>query len=416
MQRYEAYRDSGVEWIGEVPEGWEIRRLKTLAVNDIRKTPTNQGAYIGLENIQPWTQRFLESAECSNDPEGNYYDEDCVLFGKLRPYLAKVFVPTESGQCSSEFLILRSELLSLRYLSYSLINGRFIDEVNSLTYGAKMPRASWETIGSIPSPLPSAREQAAIADYLDEKTAEIDSIVSQTERSIELLREYRKSVISEAVTKGLDPDAPMRDSSVEWIGEIPAGWFILPFKRLANVVANLVTPDNYPEYWQVAPEDMEKDTGRILRYKRVADAAVVSDNHLFNAGLILYSKIRPSLNKVAIAPFDGLCSADMYPISTNEDTRWLLYYMLSNAFTEQVVVSTNRVKMPKLNKEELGNMKVVLPDRNTQIKIADYLDEKTAEIDSLIADKQRQVELLREYRKSLISEAVTGKFKVPGLE
>ena len=171
MQRYEAYRDSGVEWIGEVPEGWEIRRLKTLAVNDIRKTPTNQGAYIGLENIQPWTQRFLESAECSNDPEGNYYDEDCVLFGKLRPYLAKVFVPTESGQCSSEFLILRSELLSLRYLSYSLINGRFIDEVNSLTYGAKMPRASWETIGSIPSPLPSAREQAAIADYLDEKTA-----------------------------------------------------------------------------------------------------------------------------------------------------------------------------------------------------------------------------------------------------
>ena len=416
MQRYEAYRDSGVEWIGEVPEGWEIRRLKTLAVNDIRKTPTNQGAYIGLENIQPWTQRFLESAECSNDPEGNYYDEDCVLFGKLRPYLAKVFVPTESGQCSSEFLILRSELLSLRYLSYSLINGRFIDEVNSLTYGAKMPRASWETIGSIPSPLPSAREQAAIADYLDEKTAEIDSIVSQTERSIELLREYRKSVISEAVTKGLDPDAPMRDSSVEWIGEIPAGWFILPFKRLANVVANLVTPDNYPEYWQVAPEDMEKDTGRILRYKRVADAAVMSDNHLFNAGLILYSKIRPSLNKVAIAPFDGLCSADMYPISTNEDTRWLLYYMLSNAFTEQVVVSTNRVKMPKLNKEELGNMKVVLPDRNTQIKIADYLDEKTAEIDSLIADKQRQVELLREYRKSLISEAVTGKFKVPGLE
>ena len=416
MQRYEAYRDSGVEWIGEVPEGWEIRRLKTLAVNDIRKTPTNQGAYIGLENIQPWTQRFLESAECSNDPEGNYYDEDCVLFGKLRPYLAKVFVPTESGQCSSEFLILRSELLSLRYLSYSLINGRFIDEVNSLTYGAKMPRASWETIGSIPSPLPSAREQAAIADYLDEKTAEIDSIVSQTERSIELLREYRKSVISEAVTKGLDPDAPMRDSSVEWIGEIPAGWFILPFKRLANVVANLVTPDNYPEYWQVAPEDMEKDTGRILRYKRVADAAVVSDNHLFNAGLILYSKIRPSLNKVAIAPFDGLCSADMYPISTNEDTRWLLYYMLSNAFTEQVVVSTNRVKMPKLNKEELGNMKVVLPDRNTQIKIADYLDEKTAEIDSLIADKQRQVELLRDYRKSLISEAVTGKFKVPGLE
>ena len=408
MQRYGAYKDSGVEWIGEIPEGWEISKGKALYDITTGKLDVNAGEDDGA----------FPFFTCSMQPRRiNEYAFDCEallvagngIVGFTQYYKGK-FNAYQRTYVLSNFRNVYPGFLRY-YVSNNLMTEVAPNSVGSVIQFIKMGDLRNFIICA-----PPLSEQQAIADYLDWKTAEIDSIVSQTERSIELLREYRKSVISEAVTKGLDPDAPMRDSSVEWIGEIPAGWFILPFKRLANVVANLVTPDNYPEYWQVAPEDMEKDTGRILRYKRVADAAVVSDNHLFNAGLILYSKIRPSLNKVAIAPFDGLCSADMYPISTNEDTRWLLYYMLSNAFTEQVVVSTNRVKMPKLNKEELGNMKVVLPDRNTQIKIADYLDEKTAEIDSLIADKQRQVELLREYRKSLISEAVTGKFKVPGLE
>ena len=427
MQRYEAYRDSGVEWIGEVPEGWEIRRLKTLAVNDIRKTPTNQGAYIGLENIQPWTQRFLESAECSNDPEGNYYDEDCVLFGKLRPYLAKVFVPTESGQCSSEFLILRSELLSLRYLSYSLINGRFIDEVNSLTYGAKMPRASWETIGSIPSPLPSAREQAAIADYLDEKTAEIDSIVSQTERSIELLREYRKSVISEAVTKGLDPDAPMKDSSVEWIGEIPAGWEIVKSRYVIEDITDIDhwMPDSVDAgYPYVAISDLKPRSSLIA----FTDCKQISKSDFQKLSL----KSMPRKGDVILARYATIgtsCLVDsdepfvvsyscvtVTPRDERLDGRYFDYWLKSEPCGRELDRFTKSNTQGNVGKESLFQMKMILPPMSTQRRIADYLDAKTAEIDSLIADKQRQVELLKEYRKSLISEAVTGKFKVPGLE
>ena len=427
MQRYEAYRDSGVEWIGEVPEGWEIRRLKTLAVNDIRKTPTNQGAYIGLENIQPWTQRFLESAECSNDPEGNYYDEDCVLFGKLRPYLAKVFVPTESGQCSSEFLILRSELLSLRYLSYSLINGRFIDEVNSLTYGAKMPRASWETIGSIPSPLPSAREQAAIADYLDEKTAEIDSIVSQTERSIELLREYRKSVISEAVTKGLDPDAPMKDSGVEWIGEIPAGWEIVKSRYVIEDITDIDhwMPDSVDAgYPYVAISDLKPRSSLIA----FTDCKQISKSDFQKLSL----KSMPRKGDVILARYATIgtsCLVDsdepfvvsyscvtVTPRDERLDGRYFDYWLKSEPCGRELDRFTKSNTQGNVGKESLFQMKMILPPMSTQRRIADYLDAKTAEIDSLIADKQRQVELLKEYRKSLISEAVTGKFKVPGLE
>ena len=121
------------------------------------------------------------------------------------------------------------------------------------------------------------------------------------------------------------------------------------------------------------------------------------------------------MNKVTVAPFDGMCSADMYPIVTAQNRNWLVCYMLSNAFMEQVIVSTDRVKMPKINKEELGTFRVVLSDADAQIKIAAYLDTKTTETDALIQAKQSMIDKLREYRRSLISEAVTGEFKVPGI-
>lgn len=263
--------------------------------------------------------------------------------------------------------------------------------------------------------VPPLDEQQAIADYLDVKTAEIDELVADCEREVELLQEYRKVVISEAVTKGLDPNAPMKDSGVEWIGEIPVGWQVCSFKSIGHVAANLQHPQDHPGLVQVSPDRIEKGTGRLLPCVTVEEVGIESDNHLFAMGDILYSKVRPALNKVTVATFDGMCSADMYPIKTCENARWLMYYMLSNAFMEQVVVSTDRVKMPKINKEELGVFKVVVPGQAEQRAIVAYLDAKTVEIDSLIDSKRQMIEKLREYRKSLISEAVTGKFKVPGV-
>ncbi|MGN0262141.1 MAG: restriction endonuclease subunit S [Eggerthellaceae bacterium] len=427
MRRYEAYKDSGVEWIGEIPVGWEIRRLKTLATNDIRKTPTNQGAYIGLESIQPWTQRFLESAEDSNDPEGNYYDDDCVLFGKLRPYLAKVFVPTESGQCSSEFLILRSELLSRRYLSYSLINGRFIDEVNSLTYGAKMPRASWETIGSIPSPLPSAREQAAIADYLDAKTARIDSIVSQTERSIGLLREYRKSVISEAVTKGLNPDAPMKDSGVEWIGEIPGEWSLVKLGIVSTKIGSGKTPRGGADVYHEEGIPFLRSQNIYDTGLRLDDVAYISEEvdeemsatRVFE-GDVLLNITGGSIGRCCTYDLEAHANVNQHVCiirpSGKALPKWIRYFWNSNPGRTTVDIHQSGANREGLNFEQIAAARIPLPSVGEQKEIVSYIDAKTAEIDSLIADKQRQVELLKEYRKSLISEAVTGKFKVPGLE
>ena len=199
-----------------------------------------------------------------------------------------------------------------------------------------------------------------------------------------------------------------KDSGVQWLGEIPGHWSRTPFRRIASVKSNLVHPFEYADYPQIAPDSIEKGSGRLLHWKTVADSNVESDNHLFFKGQILYSKIRPLLNKVIIAPFDGLCSADMYPIETSQNTRFLQYYMLSNGFLEGVTNATrDRVKMPKINKEELGSIDLCIPPLSEQHSIVTYLDAKCAKLDKMLENKEKQIALLAEMKQRIIADAVT---------
>ena len=184
----------------------------------------------------------------------------------------------------------------------------------------------------------------------------------------------------------------------------------MPFKRIARVAANLVSPEEHLSKPQISPEQIEKGSGRLLPWKTVEDSHVESDNHLFYKGQILYSKIRPLLNKVVIAPFDGLCSADMYPIETSENISYVKYYMLSQAFLNGVANAVgDRVKMPKINKRELATIPMVIPPIPEQQTIAVYLDSKCGKIDRLVAAKEKEVALLKELKQSMIAESVTGR-------
>ena len=272
---------------------------------------------------------------------------------------------------------------------------------------------NWDDVRKVMIFLPSLSEQQKIADYLDKVCGEVDEMVALQETMIEELKAYKQSVITEAVTKGLNPNVPMRNSGIDWIGEIPEHWEVCRFKDIASVKANLVHPDDYMDYPQIAPDNIEKASGRLLPYKSVKESNVISDNHLFFKGQIIYSKIRPVLNKLIIAPFDGLCSADMYPIETTNDINYQKYYMLSDAFVRQVaLVVQDRVKMPKINQNELSVIYVLSLPFTEQRAIASYLDIKCSEIDSLIALKQAKIDELKEYKKSVIYEYVTGKKEV----
>lgn len=264
-------------------------------------------------------------------------------------------------------------------------------------------------------PFPSYGEQTLIANHLNIQCAKINEMLFHIRSSIEEYKKLKQAIITQAVTKGVRGEREMKDSGVEWTGEIPVNWTIQRFARVAEVKSNLVSPDNYLEYPQISPENIEKDSGKLLLPCRtVAEVGVISGNHLFYKGQILYSKIRPKLNKVCIAPFDGLCSADMYPIESKNDTRYIMYCILSNGFLQQVsMITENRVKMPKINQVELSKVLVAIPETIAEQKeIADYLDAKCTEIDGLIAKKEQLVKELEGYKKSLIYEVVTGKREV----
>lgn len=424
-------KDSGIEWIGEIPKEWELRKIKFLPNNEENSFVDGdwiESPVITDEGIRYYTTGNIGDGFFKEQGNGYIslntfkmlnckyaYPSDLVISRLNAPYGRSCILPDneEKYVLAVDNVILRTneDKRFICYLTQCLGYQRAVEDISN---GTTMKRVSRVKLGNISLPLPRIDLQNKIADYLDTQCSEIDATAEDIQKEISLLDDYKKSVITEAVTKGLNPDAEMKDSGIEWIGEIPKHWKVIRFKYIAIVKSNLVAPIRYMNYPQIAPDVIEKNTGKIISHRSVEEANVDSWNHLFYKGQILYSKIRPVLNKVVIAPYDGLCSADMYPISAKENVRFLQYIMLSAFFVKQVdLVTRDRIKMPKINQDELGNILLVWTSKEEQQQIADFLDSKCSEIDSLIADKKRQLDILADYKKSLIYEYVTGKKEVP---
>lgn len=414
-----AMKDSGIAWIGEIPEEWKIVRNKNAFVCNKELV----GKKSALTQLLSLTTRGIKKKDINN-AEGKLPESfDTYQFVKENDIVMCLFdldcsavfsgISPIDGMISPAYRVLScKECMEPRYADYWF---RYISDGRKFNHFAKNIRytLSYEEFSALPLLLPKKVEQHRIADYLDRKCSQIDAIIARQQEVIEKLKAYKLSVITEAVTKGLNPHAPMKDSGVEWIGEIPEHWEVMKFGRCATIKSNLVAPDDYADYPQISPDSIEKNSGRIIDYKTVKEAGVISWNHLFFKGQVIYSKIRPMLNKVAIAPFDGLCSADMYPIETSNDTQFLVYLMLSDYFTSQVgLVTENRVKMPKINQNELSAIMVTIPPQSEQETISKYLSEKCASLDVAIDKKQGLIYKLNAYKKSLIYEVVTGKKEV----
>ena len=399
-------RDSGIPWIGEVPEGWEFSKIKyhcTMKSGDniTALDISDNGEYpvYGGNGLRGFYKIYNKN--------GNH-----ILIGRQGALAGNVHLVNGKFWATDHAVIVT--LKNDVFINYFF---RMLESMNLNQYAfdtAAQPGLSVSRIMNLNIVLPNLKEQHRIADFLGSKCSEIDTLIEHLRARMESAKEYKKAVITEAVTKGLDKDAKMKDSGVEWIGEIPDGWKVVRFKHIASIKSNLVQPDKYMKYPQIAPDNIEKDTGRLLSHQTVEESGVISGNHLFYRGQILYSKIRPNLNKLTVAPFDGLCSADMYPIESKLPTLFMVYSMLSTYFVSQVsLIIQDRVKMPKINQEELGEIKVAVPSQQEMLTIADYLDSKCSEIDALLQNYEYQIATLEEYKKSLIYEYVTGKKEVP---
>ena len=399
-------RDSGIPWIGEVPEGWEFSKIKyhcTMKSGDniTALDISDNGEYpvYGGNGLRGFYKIYNKN--------GNH-----ILIGRQGALAGNVHLVNGKFWATDHAVIVT--LKNDVFINYFF---RMLESMNLNQYAfdtAAQPGLSVSRIMNLNIVLPNLKEQHRIADFLGSKCSEIDTLIENLRARMESAKEYKKAVITEAVTKGLDKDAKMKDSGVEWIGEIPEGWKVVRFKHIASIKSNLVQPDKYMKYPQIAPDNIEKDTGRLLSHQTVEESGVISGNHLFYRGQILCSKIRPNLNKLTVAPFDGLCSADMYPIESKLPTLFMVYSMLSTYFVLQVsLIIQDRVKMPKINQEELGEIKVAVPSQQEMLTIADYLDSKCSEIDALLQNYEYQIATLEEYKKSLIYEYVTGKKEVP---
>lgn len=449
MERYEVYRDSGVEWIGEIPEKWEVVPLKALfsfgkglpiTKADLLEegepvisygqihSKANTPAHIKHELVRYVSPSFLESNAASITHKGDFLfadtSEDVEGSGNF------VFHDLDERVFAGyHTLILRPTDVSYgRYLSYLFQDDQWKAQIRSRVSGVKLFSLTLRILTRASLLLPSAEEQQAIADYLDAKTAEIDALVADCEQEVELLQEYRKAVISEAVTKGLDPTVPMKDSGVEWIGKIPNAWSTARLGEVSYIRARLgwkalkaeeYVDDGYPMYsaYNIVNEKFVPEPVNYITEFRYFESPEI----MMNVGDIMLVKDGAGVGKCAvIRELGGPCTVNgsiaLITPNSVQDSRYLYYFFESNPFQHFSHMLMGGMGVPHLFQRDIKRMSVIQPDTTTQSDIADFLDSKTAEIDTLIKDKQTMTGKLREYRKSLISEAVTGKFKVPGVE
>ena len=404
MKRYPEYKESGVEWIGKIPKHWKIlpfmhwlKKVKTKKKTSIPKMDYQESGKFpiidqGASFIAGWTD-LTDSVISDNLP--------VVIFGDHTRIFKYVDFPFTLGADGTQLLYPNDDILNPRFFYYALLNLKIPNEGYSRHY---------RYLRKFSVACPALPTQRKIANFLDRKTEQIDELIHIKARQIELLQEHRTTLINQAVTKGLDPNVEMKPSEVEWIGEIPAHWKIEKIKHVATLVSEKSTPET--DAIKISPENVESKTGKVLDFYSSYDSSGVK----FQVGDVLFNKIRVYLNKVVFAEYDGYSLGEMIVMrpSLQGMGKYLFYLMLSSRFIEYCDSLSYGAKMPRTAVDDILNAQIPITSDKEQRQIVNFLEGKTKQIDELITAEQRKIELLKEYRQSLISEAVTGKIDVRG--
>jgi type I restriction enzyme S subunit len=301
-----------------------------------------------------------------------------------------------------------------RYYDWLFHTTQFADEFYKWGHGIvdDLWTTNWQDMKNITLILPPLSQQQIIADFLDKKCTEIDDISAKIQKEIDTLEEYRKSVITKAITKGLNDKVLMKDSGIEWMGKIPREWKIGKLKFFVEVQSSKKSLEDMNGRY-IGLENVEKNSGKYQVSNSKYDPGIYDS---CEKGDILYGKLRPNLAKVIIAPFDACCTGEFEVLKAhNFQNEWIKYYLLSDGVTKMATAATYGTKMPRVNWDFVSNLPLPIPSNDEIDKITDYLDTKTTEIDKVILQKQKQLSLLSDYKNSLIFEYVTGKKQVPSV-
>jgi len=418
---YPKYKPSGVEWLGDVPEHWEVSKLKyvllTIIAGGTPKTDNSANWCESGEGI-PWvsiadmsesniiikTKKDVTTSGIAEKglkilPKGTLLYSIFASLGKVA--IANVELTTNQAILG----LIPNKKIANEFLYWLLIS--LEKYVHFIASSNTQDNLNMEKVANFPIPFLPTNEQTAIANFLDRETAKIDTLISKQERLIELLQEKRQALISHAVTKGLDPNVKMKDSGVAWLSEVPEHWEV---KRLKFNLKTRAKKANLEGRKVIALENIESGTGKYIptetKYEGEDVACYRND--------ILFGKLRPYLAKVYKCDEDAIAFGDLIafqPLS-NMNSAYAFYMMISKNFIKTVDSSTYGAKMPRASVDFISEMSVPTPPLQEQQQIADYLDTQTAKIDTLIEKAHQAITLLKERREALISAAVTGKIDV----
>ena len=421
------YKNSGIEWIGRIPKEWKTARLKYIGnyINGYAFKPedwSNKG--MPIIRIQDLTGSFANPNYYNGSIDKKYVIKSGDILVSWAATLDAFIWQKEDGLLNQHIFKAYPVANVDRMFFYWLIKVAMENMNNDNKHGIVMQHVTTGVFGNFTVPLPSYSEQQRIADYLDEKCGEIDSLISLQEQMIAQLKDYKQSVISEAVTKGLDPNAQLVSSGIDWIGDIPKGWKVARIKNVASLYGRI----GFRGY---TSDDLNKDgVGAItlspsnmlsmkMDYTNVTylswEKYYESPEIMIQNGDLLMVKTGSSYGKVSYVdnlPREATINPQILRIIPKIKSKYLGYYLQTQLFLYHVEGGVVGGTIPTIAQEKINNFKVILPSLDEQRAIAEYLDNKCAEIDALIALKHQKIETLKDYKKSLIYEAVTGKMEI----
>lgn len=409
MERYSSYKDSGEKWLGEIPGHWEIRKAKYLwNESDLRSE-------YGSEQLLSVSQYdgVRESKEESRSESLKGYKmvaENDLVINIMLAWLGGLGVSSYNGLVSPAYCVYKmTDEQDSRFLHYLYRTPLYLAEFARRSSGIVPSRWRMYTddFGQVLTILPPLPEQRAIVTYLDRVTGDIDRAIEESQKMIDLLNERKQIIIQHAVTKGLNNNAKLKYSGVEWIGEVPEGWECLPLKRCVTFINTKAQEHDKP---RISLENIESWTGRYVQTESQYEGSGIQ----FLKNDILFGKLRPYLAKVYLSQMNGEALGDFWVLRANERVtpQYLQQILLSHQFIYLVDSSTYGAKMPRADWKTNSKIMIPIPTIAEQADIVEHISKHCENISQAIASAERKIALLRERKQIIINEVVTGKVKV----
>lgn len=444
MKAYPEYKPSGIDWLDKIPSHWDSMPLKYTVKN--QETDFIDGDWIESPFITETGVRYLTSGNVGPGfykEQGNGFISNetfdklnCIevlpgdlLISRLNEPIARTCEVPELGYkivTCVDNVIYRpiSDIFSRRFMMYQLNSEPFWFNASGLSSGATMKRISRSKLGNIKVIVPPLKEQEVIAAYLDDVTGKVDALIAEKQTQVKNLRAYRTSLITDTVTHGLNPDAPLRHSGIDWLGDIPQHWEMSALKYLTSKIGSGITPRGGSEVYldkgvlfirsqNVYPDGLHLDDPKYI--SESIDESM--SNTRVYTGDILLNITGASIGRCCVYTVTESANVNQHvciirPLCNLIKNQFLSYVLNSKIGQDQIALFQTGGNREGLNFEQLKNFAIPLPPRSEQQAIAEFLDDKTEKIDALIDELNKQLDELAEYRQAVISEAVTGKVDV----